>query len=251
MRKILFQAFLFCVANTSLAQVVNIEAKRFKTDTIGWKGSADLGFSMGKQKETFFMMSANAHVQYKSKKHLYLLLGNSDLVKSKTAKLINSGFIHFRHNFKLKKDWVRWESFTQAQFNKMNGLKVRYLLGTGPRFKILSKEDYRIYIGTLYMYEFEKSLDGLTKLNQVRFSSYLSYTFCPIDILELIGTFYYQPNITENKDYRLSSENSINVKLHKNLILGLNFRMNYDSFPPSGAITKLTYLWNNSIKVVF
>ncbi|MCB0510933.1 MAG: DUF481 domain-containing protein, partial [Bacteroidetes bacterium] len=100
-------------------------------------------------------------------------------------------------------------------------------------------------------YEFEKSLDGLTKLNQVRFSSYLSYTFCPIDVLELIGTFYYQPNITENKDYRLSSENSINVKLHKNLILGLNFRMNYDSFPPSGAITKLTYLWNNSIKVVF
>ena len=91
MRKILFQAFLFCVANMSLAQVVNIEAKRLKTDTIGWKGSADLGFSMGKQKETFFMMSANAHVQYKSKKHLYLRFGQS-IIHRRLTKLYISFF---------------------------------------------------------------------------------------------------------------------------------------------------------------
>jgi len=59
---------------------------------------------MGKQKKAYFMLSANAHAQYKSKKHLYLLLGNSELIKSKTAKLINSGFIHFRYNYKLRKD---------------------------------------------------------------------------------------------------------------------------------------------------
>lgn len=48
----------------------------------------------------------------------------------------------------------------QVQFNKLNGLKICYLLGTGPRFKILNKENYLMYVGILYIYEFEKSINS-------------------------------------------------------------------------------------------
>lgn len=244
------QAFFFLVAYTN-AQVVNIESQRFRTDTVGWKGSANIGFSMGKQKEKYFIVNSTAHVQYKSKKHLYLLLGNYELLKSQTSKIANAGFLHFRHNYKLKKDWIRWESFTQAQFNRVNGLKVRFLLGSGPRFKALDLEKYKIYIGTLYMYEHEQSIDNLSRNNECRFSGYVSFSFYPTENLEFISTTYYQPNVAQNKDYRIATENSILLKILKNLSFAMNFRLNYDTRPPSGAATDITYLWSNSLKIVF
>ena len=75
-----------------------------------------------------------------------------NFLKTKDEDLNNAGFLHFRYNYKLKKNWVRWEAFTQVQFNKANGLRLRFLIGTGPRFKLIQKEKFKTYIGALYMY---------------------------------------------------------------------------------------------------
>lgn len=235
----------------AVGQIVNIESRRFQTDTVGWKGSANIGFSMGKQRQTFFILNASAHVQYKSKKHLYLLLGSNELLKSKSDNYVNAGFVHFRHNYSLKIKWLRWESFTQAQFNQINGLRLRYLLGSGMRFKVLKYDNYRMYIGTLYMYEHEVNIDRTQKLNEFRFSGYLSFVLRPTEIVEFISTTYYQPNVAANKDFRLSTQNSIKLRVHKNFNLGMNFVLNYDSSPPVGAVTNLTYLWSNNLIVDF
>ena len=47
---------------TAFSQIVNIERERY---------------------QTYFVFSTSAHIQYKSKKHLYLLLGSADLLKTK------------------------------------------------------------------------------------------------------------------------------------------------------------------------
>ncbi|MFN8284271.1 MAG: DUF481 domain-containing protein [Chitinophagales bacterium] len=251
MKKLVSFTLFYFILVAAFSQIVNIEKERYQTDTTGWKGSLDVGFAMGRQTKTYFVFSTSAHVQYKSKKHLYLLLGSADLIKSKSEDLVNAGFLHFRYNYKLKKNWVRWEAFTQVQFNKANGLRLRYLLGTGPRFKVVQVEKFKTYIGALYMYEHEVNIDKTEKLNQVRFSSYLSFSFRPVKQFEFVSTSYYQPNVAQIKDYRISTDNSMNIKFHKYLTFAINFRMNYDSRPPLGAVTKLTYLWSNSFKVEF
>ncbi len=243
--------FLMLLNLAVKAQIVNIESRRFQTDTVGWKGSADIGFSMGKQKETYYIISTAAHVQYKSIKHLYLILGNYEILKSKSDNLVNNGFLHFRHNYKLKKEKIRWESFTQVQFNKINGLRMRYLLGSGPRFKLLDKKNYKMYLGTLYMYEYEVNTDKSQKLNECRFSGYLSFNLKPNDIFEFVSTTYYQPNIIVNRDFRVSTENALLIKLHKNFALSMNLRLTYDSRPPIGAVSNLVYIWSNSFKALF
>ncbi|HUM53638.1 MAG TPA: DUF481 domain-containing protein [Chitinophagales bacterium] len=251
MKKLIpFIVFNFILV-TTFSQIVNIERERYQTDTTGWKGNLDVGLAIGKQTKTYFVFSTSAHVQYKSKKHLYLLLGSVDLLKTKAEDLVNAGFLHFRYNYKLKKSWVRWEAFTQVQFNKANGLRMRFLIGTGPRFKVVQKEKFKTYIGALYMYEHEVNIKRTEKLDQVRFSGYLSFSLRPFKQLEFISTTYYQPNVTQIKDYRISTDNSMNIRFHKNITFAINFRMNYDSRPPVGAVTNLTYLQSNTLKVDF
>ena len=79
---------------TAFSQIVNIERERYQTDTTGWKGNLDVGLAIGKQTKTYFVFSTSAHIQYKSKKHLYLLLGSADLLKTKAEDLVNAGFLH-------------------------------------------------------------------------------------------------------------------------------------------------------------
>jgi len=232
------------------AQIVNIESNRYTTDTTGWKGNYEMGFAFGKQQEKYFAFSNTAHVQYKSKKSLYLILGSVDLLKSTSKQLVNSGFFHLRYNYKIR-NWLRWEAFTQVQYNKLVGIRMRYLLGTGPRFKVVQVEKFKTYIGTLYMLEYEINNDKTKKLLQGRFSSYLSFSFRPIKTVEIVSTTYYQPLFSELKDYRISTENSLNFRFHKMLSFGINYRLNFDSRPPEGAKTNLTYLLENKIRVDF
>ncbi len=249
MKKQCFLFILLFITFNSFSQIVNIERERYQTDTVGWKGNFDLGFSVGKQKKTYYILSSSAHLQYKSKKHLYLLIGGINFLKTKDEDLNNAGFLHFRYNYKLKKNWIRWEAFTQVQFNKVNGIRTRFLIGTGPRFKLVNVQKFRTYLGTLYMYEHEVNKNKTMKLNEFRFSGYLSFSFQPIKQFEFISTTYYQPNIAKNNDFRISTDNAINIRLPKHFTFGITYLLNYDSSPPIGAVTTLTYLWNNVLKV--
>lgn len=250
MKKLLLLYLLLIYFEEMNAQVVNIESNRYTTDTTGWKGNYEMSFAFGKQNDKYFAFRNTAHVQYKSKKSLYLLLGSVDILKSEKEKIVNSGFFHFRYNYKIK-NWLRWEAFTQVQYNKLAGLRMRYLLGTGPRFKVVQVEKFKTYIGTMYMLEYEINNDKTSKLLDGRFSAYLSFSFRPIKTIEMVSTTYYQPLFSQLKDYRISTENAFNFKLYKMISLGLNFKLNYDSSPPIGAKTNLTYLLENKIKLDF
>lgn len=249
MKNLLTLIFLL-IFYQSYAQIVNIEGERYTTDTTGWKGNYNLGFTFGKQAIKYFAFSNTAHVQYKSKKSLYLILGSVDLIRSQNDEFINSGFFHFRYNYKIR-NWLRWEAFTQIQYNKLNGIRLRYLLGTGPRFKVVQIEKFKTYIGTLYMLEYEVNNDKTQKLVQGRFSGYLSFSFRPIKTVEIVSTTYYQPKFEDIKDYRIATDNSLNFKFHRLLTFSLNYRLNYDSRPPVGAVTNLTYQLENKFKIDF
>lgn len=251
MKKLLFLFIYLLIHLSCIAQIVNIEKERYQTDTTGWKGSFDASIALSKQAKQVFILSATAHVQYKSKKHLYLFLGSYDWIKSKTDNYVHSGFVHFRYNYKMKKEWIRWEAFTQVQFNKANGLKMRFLLGTGPRFKIMNFKHYKCYVGTLYFYEREVSLKGNEKLNQIRFGGYLSFTLHPKKYVEWISTTYYQPLVNNIKDYRIASENKLAFRFTKLFSMGISFKTNYDTRPPLGATTNLTYEFKNNFTLDF
>ncbi len=233
-KKCYILVFMYFSISSVKAQIVNIERARMQSDTTGWMGSAGASISLTQNVTQIFSADLDAHIQYKSKKSLFLFLGSYGFLKGDGKKLIDNTFFHFRYNYKIT-SILRWEVFTQLQQNVIANIRSRYLLGTGPRFKILSTNLIRLYAATLIMYEREKekNVNG-TLHTDFRSSSYISFTITPNKMLEIISTTFFQPLLNNWNDYRILNQASLRVKAGKKLSLRINWNYLNDSYPVAG-----------------
>lgn len=217
--------------HSGYAQIVNVESARMQSDTTGWKGNLGAAFSVIKNTQQIVQLDVNAHVQYKTTKDLYLLLGNYTFLKGAGQELVNNTFFHFRYNRKIN-DMLRWEVFTQTQSNVVTGIQSRFLIGTGPRFKITANKVFRLYAATLIMYEQEKEVAADAQLKKdLRNSSYVSFSYTPAGNIELVSTSFYQPLLRNFKDFRLLNQETLKISATKNLAFIINWNYLYDSYP--------------------
>lgn len=251
--RVIVVLFLFITTFSVSAQVANVEARRVKTDTVGWYGEVNTGFKVVKEVGKVFSSNSDVRVQYKTSKDLYLLLSEYNWSRASEKSFTNNFYLHLRYNRKLNKDWIRWEAFTQYQFNEITKIRLRLLNGTGPRYKLLGKELGSVYLGTLYMFEYTHELnegkDILIK-KEHRMSSYLSFSIFPNDILSIISTTYYQPRIDKWKDYRVSNIIDVRAKISKRFSISMLYKLNFDSYPAVG-ISKLSYSFENKLGITF
>jgi hypothetical protein len=229
--------------------IVNIESKRIVTDTIGWAGSAQVAFRLSKNIKTEFTLSNSAHLQYKNQKELYLFLANASLVEAGKEKFVNSGFAHLRYNRKFG-PVLRWEAFAQIQYNKVLSVNQRGLLGTGPRFKLLSTEKLHLYQGTLYMFEYEEDINPDIIYRDQRISAYLSYTWLPTENFSFSGTWYFQPKIDDLGDHRVAGQVNLDFQITDRLSFTTSFNYLKDSEPPA-EVPKEVYSMRNGLSFSF
>ncbi len=230
---LLFIAILF-YCNTN-AQIVNIENARMHTDTTGLMGNAGANLMLAKNTTQVFAVNVDAHLQYKTSKNLYLLLGSYGFLKGTGARLTDNSFLHFRYNYKLNKI-LRWEAFTQVQKNRINKIEYRYLIGTGPRFKIVSTNIFKLYAATLIMYEQEKEIaSSPIQHKDWRNSSYISLSLYANKNTELVTTSFYQPLLNNFTDYRILNQTKLKIKASKKLAISLNYNYLFDYFAPAGT----------------
>lgn len=216
------------------AQVINIEDKRIKTDTVGWSGSGSASIFMNKNNDFVLSFLTDLHIQYKTKKSLFLLLTDVATVSvNEDQHFVNSGFQHFRYNYKITDRFV-WEAFVQGQYNEPLAIDYRLLAGTGPRFKIVGTDKFRLYAAALYMYEQEKNTGVEELQNNNRMSSYVSFTVAPNDQFSLVSTTYYQPLLTDFSDRRISTTLDLTSYITKKLYLNINYNLLDDSAPATG-----------------
>lgn len=230
---------LLLILSSSLVhgQILNAESLRKVTDTSGWSGSASVRFAHSKSVNTFYSVGSDIHVQYKMGKHLVLLKNQINFQKIDDQDFNDSGILHLRYNNRFAERWA-WEVFGQAQYNNVSLIDFRGLFGAGHRFKATTSEKYKVYLGSLVMYEHEELNDMVTPIQRdVRLSSYLSFSFYPTDNISIVSTTYYQPRIDEFSDHRVSSETSIVVQIYKDLGLNISHWFIYDAFPAVGTPT--------------
>jgi len=141
--------------------------------------------------------------------------------------------------------------FLQGQYNKVNLINFRGLVGTGPRFKLSKSEKYKFYLGVLSMLEYEDVTDGFTALQRdIRGSSYFSFSLYPTEHISIISTTYYQPLWSEFGDYRISSQSSLAIGLFLNFALKVNYTFTFDTFPAVG-IRKSQYDFSTGVTYSF
>ena len=244
-------AFWLVFISAAHAQIVNIEKKRISDDSTGWFGSANVNFAGSKSTKSILALSTGTLLEYKSKanKDLWLLITELNLISAEKEKFSNSGFGHLRYNRKLGQA-VRWEIFTQLQYNSLTRIKLRALAGTGPRFKLTQYENARFYWGVAYMYEYEEVSDTTLIHRDNRLSSYFSFTLAPEETVSLSSTIYAQPLFKDWSDYRISSETSLSLNISKKLKFNAVFKYAFDSVPPED-VPHNTYSFSNGLELEF
>ena len=228
-------SFFFCLFCTTVrSQLVNIESKRMQTDSIRFVLKSDFLFSYNNNNGDYiYQIGSNLTSQLKSKdlKKIYFLIGNYNLIRSGGKDYRNAWFVHLRFNYKIS-NLFRMEAFVQSQHNELLDINLRNLLGTGLRFKLVSKEHLKLYFGNAYMYEEEKSDAFNQRFYHHRHSSYISATVSTKTRISIINTIYYQPLYEDFGDYRILEQFKVEFPFSKSFNLFGAFNYYYDSVTP-------------------
>ncbi len=234
------------------AQLVNIEDQRRGFDTLGWYGQVDLGGTLTRNKNKVLSLNGSVRIDRKGERQALLALADYRLVQVSGSNALNAGFLHFRYAYYLSDRW-RWEAFTQIQYNEQLRLGLRTLVGTGPRLKLLARKRNRVYVGVLYMYEYDEVAEGTLIYRDHRLSSYLSFSLYPLPNLTLANTTYYQPVIPDFRQPRLSSITSLSLQLTDRLAFNTKYSITHDALISQGLadVPATTYEWTNGLRYSF
>lgn len=250
MKLTIFFLFLF-TWNLANSQVINVETLRKVTDSAKWTGSVGLDISIIKNKNSIFKVANKAQLQYNNKKELWLFVNDLKFEKLEGESFVNKGTQHLRYNHRVSKN-IKMEAFLQAQYDAISEIDFRGLAGLGPRFKLYGNDNYRFYLGTLVMYEYEKASDIVEDREQkdIRGSAYFSCSLYPTEYLSIISTSYYQPKLKAFNDFRLSSETSVLFKIFETLAFKITFTYSFDAFPVT-TIPQTQYELTNGLLYTF
>jgi len=230
--------FTLMFVSISNAQLVNIESKRMQTDSLRFVLRSDFSFSYDNYDGDYiYRIGSSLSTQVKSKdlKKIYFLLGNYNLIRSEAKDFQNTWFLHLRYNQKLS-NLFRFEAFMQSQNNQLLEINSRNLIGVGLRFKLISKENVKLYLGNAYMYEEEKSDAFSIKEYNHRNSTYLSISATIAESnVDITNTIYFQPLYKGFSDFRVLEQLKIDIPLSKILSLYTLLDYYHDNLTPSGG----------------
>lgn len=248
MRKPLAILLLFLVQAFSYSQIINIESKRFLKDTNGLVGTTSANFSINQNTDQVLSFGINQHLQYKYNRNRLLSISDLAFIKAGKKDFVNAGYQHLRYNYKFT-NLITWEAFVQAQYNRVLLLDRRYLAGTGPRLRVLKKENIKIYTACLYMYEYQSQNNDSVQQYNNRLSAYVSLSIA-IKKMEFTSTTFYQPNLADAANYRIANDSNLELGINKSLNFRVGFNLLYDTRQPIG-IPALTYILKNGLTYKF
>jgi putative salt-induced outer membrane protein YdiY len=247
MGRFILVALLFYSYNSMYyGQIINIEDKRLGIEEDGWKGNVDLNFRFTQNVNSIWQINNRIAVQYKKEKNTHLLLGDMNLVRSNNSDLINFGYIHYRFSHLIQRNPdIQLEGFTQSQYNTVQKIRLRSIAGGGLKFKVLGSDSINLNIGWTFFYEYEE-VTTPEYSNVVRNSNFLSFNWKINAAWDFKTILYYQPNIVDFRDYRISNETSISHRFSEHFSIVGNLSFLYDSRPP---INVPVNIFNSSISL--
>jgi putative salt-induced outer membrane protein YdiY len=236
---------LFLYATLAYGQIVNIENKRLDAKKEGFSGSADLNINFTMNNKQLLQVGDKLKLGYTKKKHHALIITDHSFVKSKDDDFINQGYEHLRYNYQFKDSGrVSFEAFQQGQFNKIQRINLRLLLGSGVRLNILDQKNYQLNVGTGFMGEYEELLDGGGTSNDILSTSYFS------ENIGMNSISYIQPKFIDYGNYRFSNETYIRFNINKYLSFKVIYSITHDSRDIED-VRKTNYTLRNSLSIKF
>lgn len=249
MRIIVLLALFIQVRAT--AQIVNIENKRIEGSTQGFFGSADLNLNFTMNTKQLLQIGDKLKVGFTKDKHHAFLITDHSFVKSQDDSFINKGYEHLRYNYELNDSGhVVFEAFQQGQFNKIQRIDLRLLLGSGIRFNIIRQKNYELSFGTGFMGEYEQLTDNAGYTADFLSTSYLSFDGQFSENIGFNTISYLQPKLTDVGFYRFANESYLRFRVNKYLSFKIVYTVTHDNRDIEG-VRKTNYILKNTLSFQF
>jgi len=247
---ILFFSISLLTGGSTYGQIVNIENMRLANKQEGFTGSIDLNLNFTMNTVQLLQIGDRLRIGYNKKRHHVLLLTDHSFIKTKDVSIVNLGFEHVRYNYAFKDSGkFQLEVYQQAQFNKIQKINLRFLLGTGLRFHVLDQKNYQLNFGTGFMAEYEELIDyGISR--DILSNSYFSFDGQFSEHIGMNNIMYFQPKLIDFGNYRLSNETQIRFMINKRLTYKIIYSLTHDSRDIQD-VRKTNYTFRNALSFTF
>lgn len=245
--------FLLIAKYGSSQTIINAERLTDGTDSTIYSFVLSYNGTKGNSNTDQFDISPN--VVLLREKNDYKLFGGYSLLSESSNRILNTGFVHIRHNFKLT-GRIKTFEFYQIQFNKVLLLTKREVFGAGLRFSLLNNDNLKFDFGTGVMREVEvlnKTFllpDELSETKYYRITCVNTISWIAGKIVKIHNVLYYQPYLNDFNDYRLLDEFNFIVSITEHFELLTSLTTRYDSKPP-GKLNKLDNVISFGFNVKF
>lgn len=228
--------------STAEAGIYNVQSILASEPASGLSGAISGSADYRSGNIDFVSLTASPVARYSGGKHLIIGMAQANYKTSNDSTIISRLFEHLRYRYELT-DRVLGEVYGQHEFDGVKRLRLRALVGAGPKVEILRDKSYGLHLGVSYMLEYEEIQndgppDSGNKNLQHRNSTYAIARYELDERVQFFETVYFQPRLTGASDYRLLNEAQISVNITKRLSFATALNVSYDARPPF-AIKKL------------
>ena len=251
---------LVAAAVPAAAQIVNVQPKLQVGEAEGVSGAlgASVEWKTGNTRMLTLGGEATTRLVRKANHLIFLMSGR--YVSAEGAAFERRVMEHLRYRRDLM-SWLGVEAFGQHEFNQFRRLRLRGLVGGGPRLSHAFGSFLELALGTAYMLEHERLdwvlgeegellADSGRRTTQHRWSSYLSVNLAVSDRFQLVHTVYAQPRFDDPADLRLLAEATARVALVESFALAVSGSLAWDRRPPL-AVEPLDTLLVTSLEWAF
>jgi putative salt-induced outer membrane protein len=171
--------------------------------------------------------------EYFGDEWLVYLIASYTYGESNDKKDTNDGSAHLRYVHSIGDTSYDYELFLQTEFNEFQNIKQRNLMGANLRKKLDTSFD-KLYAGLGLFYSYMEPdvvsvYDRVYK--RIRMNSYVSFSKKIHQNFSISYLGYYQPNVEDLSDYRISQILQFNTSITDDLVLGLDVNHAYNTTP--------------------
>jgi hypothetical protein len=234
---------------------VNVEVLRKQLTEQGVHGKLGGSITTYSGNTTGTELGGSALVGYRDGRELVYFSTNANYANLGGDVQVANAFVHFRYNHVVN-DWVAAEAFTQGESDRFRRLRLRTLVGVGPRFKLAESEVVSLFYGVSYMYE-HTSLGASVADKPVRPADVhrMNNYAALLIVLEpkraaVTNTLYCQPRFDDFRDLRLLDILSLDVSITGVISASLQATLRYES-PVPESIKAADLTVKNTLGVTF
>ena len=142
-------------AEEAEAGIVNVQSALATEAKEGASGSITASADWRTGNSRLLLLGISPVARYRAGKHLFITILRGDYGKSGDNEIVKKAFEHVRYRYDFHPR-ILGELFQQTTYDKFRLLRMRALVGAGPKFDLVARKQISLSLGIAYMLEYEQ-----------------------------------------------------------------------------------------------